>query len=546
MKNRGKKHTDNNERTKLLILLLKHKSKKIYAAGILALATILMIAHAKKFDFNEQVDINDAIEQDDSMVLDNDIDNINNEDTNTENISDSNQDDSIYYTDWEYFHIKHENGKRIIESHHYSDYVFNVETGLDEATCLECGHVITKKHIYEDGNDAISDNSATSSTKNNNDKVDNTSNSSSTSATTNSSSTIASTNSNSYTDNNGIYDNTQTDINDNSSAGTNNNNNNNNNNNSNTGTTTVTPTHTHSWSSWQYYNADKEISTCSGCNETKYQSHSYGSYSYNTSSGLEESTCSSCGNVITRSHTHQFGSWSSDNDSTHSRTCTVNGDNTTETANHNYSLVSVSSSGDSYQCSDCGHTMTLPHSHTYSGTNTRILATDSACYQTYQVCSGCGEEIVIETKTSHNYGSPSTSESGGIIYEVYTCSDCGYSYQEAHEHTAVYADRTEDVGSDDVCYRVYMYCEYPGCTIHGEVLKEEVGHNWQHGSQTVFDTTIEYDECTRCHKRINEVETVNTGARLNLFDFDRFYDCIFDERLLAKQSNSEKTLKLKI
>ncbi len=520
MKKWGSKHTNNNDRTKLLIYMLKHKNRNIYAASLLALATILMIAQAKK-DNIEDTDLSDiALEQESTIDMSNEIiEEIDNE-LQQEITPDDNS--VIYYTDWSYFHIKHIGNKKVVESHHYSDYIYNEETGNYEATCLECGHVDTKKHVEEVSIESSVENSKPVSTSNkDNNKVNDSSNTSSTTTTNNSNNNVAEESNTNQETNNG---------------------NNNNNNNTEGTKPTPKPVHQHTWSGWSYYNDSQEVSSCSDCNEKKYQSHSYGSYSYNQASGLEEATCSSCGHVITRSHTHQFSGWVADNDSTHSRTCTVNGDNTKETVSHNYSLIGQDGVNDTYRCSDCGHTMALPHSHTFNGTNTRTIGSASECYQTYQVCSGCGNEVVIETKTSHNYGAPTTSESGGMIYEVYTCSDCGYSYQEEHGHTASYVERVEDVGSDDVCYRVYLHCDYPGCSQHEDILQGEYGHNYQHGSETVFDTTIEFDECTRCHKVINEVETINTGAKVNFFNI---FDYLYDDKLLAKE-DKEKTLSLKI
>lgn len=76
-------------------------------------------------------------------------------------------------------------------------------------------------------------------------------------------------------------------------------------------------------------------------------------------------------------------------------------------------------------------------------------------------------------------------------------------------HTPVYVDKIENVSSDDVCYRVYLHCDVDGCTEHDDIFKEDVAHNYQHSTETIFDTTIEFDECTHCHKVINEVETIN-------------------------------------
>ena len=456
MKKMEEKHTNNQDRPKLLYFLLTHKNKNIYAAGILALATMLLFAHAKKNAFDDTVEFDNAIEQDNTTDISNEfIDEIDNELQQEETPSDN----SIYYTDWGLFHIKHIDNKDSVEAHHYSDYVYNEETGMDEATCKECGHMITRKHIEEASKESTSENKDNSSNSATNTK-----------------------------DNNKINDNNKEDIvvsinnsNNNQSHGNNNHNNdneenhdhgnNNHDNNGNGNNNPTTPAHTHTWSSWQYYNDSQEVSSCSSCNEKKYQSHSYGAYTYNSATGLEESTCSSC-----------------------------------------------------------GHVMTMPHSHNLGDVHTRIIASESECYQTYQVCSGCGQEVIIETKTSHNYGSPSTSESGGMIYEVYTCLDCGYSYQVEHGHTPVYTEIVENVGSDDVCYRVYLHCEYDGCSQHSDILQGEYGHDWQHGSQTIMDTTIEYDECSHCHMRKNEVEIDNSQVRANDYDYYTIYDDIYDNR----------------
>ena len=531
MKNKGEKHTNNNERTKLILFTLdNYKAKNLYAAGALGLLTMLMLVSAKKTDFNEPVDTDIVAEYSNDIETDEKTD-------NTDIVDDENQvednNDSVYYTDCGYFHIKHDGNKNSLEKHHYSDYIYNEETGKDEAKCLECGHIITKKHVSEESITEASNSSTVAK------KDDNKSNNAST----------------------GSSSSEKTNINDASSTSTSNSNSNHNNNNSSNHDAgdkdkdkdkdqdkpkpPKPPVHEHSWSNWQYYNDSQEVSECSSCHEKKYQSHSYGSYSYNKARGLEEATCSSCGHVITRSHTHQFSSWISDNDTTHSRVCTVNGDDTKETQNHSYSLISQSGSGDTYQCSTCGHTMTLPHSHSYGSVNTRKLSTESDCYQTYQVCSGCGDEIVIETKHTHNYGSPSTYEEGGITYETYTCDDCGYSYQGEHGHTPVYVDRIEDADDDDICYRVYMHCDVDGCDMHEDILKEEVAHDYQHFTEPIDGGTYEYDECMHCHDVKNEVEILDTGARINSLKLYRLLDYMFDDRMLAKEDkNIQKVLKI--
>ena len=58
----------------------------------------------------------------------------------------------------------------------------------------------------------------------------------------------------------------------------------------------------------------------------------------------------------------------------------------------------------------------------------------------------------------------------------------------------------------------------------------EYGHDWQHGSQTIMDTTIEYDECSHCHMRKNEVEIDNSQVRANDYDYYTIYDDIYDNR----------------
>lgn len=522
MKKMEEKHTNNQDRPKLLYFLLTHKNKNIYAAGILALATMLLFAHAKKNAFDDTVEFDNAIEQDNTTDISNEfIDEIDNELQQEETPSDN----SIYYTDWGLFHIKHIDNKDSVEAHHYSDYVYNEETGMDEATCKECGHMITRKHIEEASKESTSENKDNSSNSATNTKDNNKINNN------NKEDIVVSINNNqSHGNNNHNNDNEENHDHGNNNHDNNGNGNNNHNNGNGNNNNPTTPAHTHTWSSWQYYNDSQEVSSCSSCNEKKYQSHSYGAYTYNSATGLEESTCSSCGHVKTRSHTHQYGSWVSDNDATHSRTCTVNGDNSKETASHSYTLISQDGNIDTYQCNDCGHVMTMPHSHNLGDVHTRIIASESECYQTYQVCSGCGQEVIIETKTSHNYGSPSTSESGGMIYEVYTCLDCGYSYQVEHGHTPVYTEIVENVGSDDVCYRVYLHCEYDGCSQHSDILQGEYGHDWQHGSQTIMDTTIEYDECSHCHMRKNEVEIDNSQVRANDYDYYTIYDDIYDNR----------------
>ncbi len=235
----------------------------------------------------------------------------------------------------------------------------------------------------------------------------------------------------------------------------------------------------HSWLDWEYLDETYHSRTCSACNTTETEEHSYGDGVVidptHTEDGYTTYTCSVCEHsyTITDEGTatgHSWSDWADDeNGSTHSRSC--DSDEATETIEHNFDYD--------------------------NGTTTSATCTEDE-YVTY-TCTDCGAEKVVTnegTATGHSW---SDWEYLDEKYHSRTCSACGETEQEEHTYgTGVVTDPT----CNDSGYTTHT------CEVCNGSYKDNETSATGHNLDTYHDpdTHITYTYCTECNEVFDEVE----------------------------------------
>lgn len=267
-----------------------------------------------------------------------------------------------------------------------------------------------------------------------------------------------------------------------------------------------------------YQNADgKHWQVCTVCNEATAKTNCSGSTKHVSGTDTHSITCSTCKNVKTVSCT--FGSWSSAGPSGHSRTCTANGCNNKQTADH--SMANVGTDGSTYhavKCNDCSYTKSYSESCTYPSTyqsddthhwkvctacNTAGSKTTHTGTSTYNEAAGthtigcaCGKNVTVPCEygswTNNIFGSNhrrtcnvgnqphyeeaahnlTTSGTDGQQTHTIACSDCSYSTTESCTFSGV-----SYVQGDTQHWKVCTKCNTKGTmTNHsGQLTSNEDG-----------------------------------------------------------------------
>lgn len=229
--------------------------------------------------------------------------------------------------------------------------------------------------------------------------------------------------------------------------------------------------HLHHWGDWTD-NGTNEIRRCNDdSSHTETRNHSYGAYVYDVTTGKDVATCSQCGHKISRDHEHHYGEWM-DNGTNEKRVCS---DDSTHVEYRDHTMGEYSYNNqtgkDEAHCSTCSHVDSIIHEHHLGNEQIEKVATADVCYKTYQVCSDCNEKKYNATVTTHTY----TDWIYKNGHEERTCTICGFVDVRNHEHNWQYTTQNVD-GNLDVCYQDIRYCDACGTT---EVLDSH-GHDYDY------------------------------------------------------------------
>ena len=234
--------------------------------------------------------------------------------------------------------------------------------------------------------------------------------------------------------------------------------------------------HLHHWGAWTD-NGTNEIRRCNDdSSHTETRNHSYGAYVYDATTGKDVATCSQCGHKISRDHEHHYGEWM-DNGTNEKRVCSDDSSHI-ETRSHTMGAYTYNSSTglEESHCSTCSHVDTRAHSHHYGSDAEEIVGEAGVCYKTYHVCSDCSNKEYTSTVTAHTMSGYTYNPSTGL--EEATCSKCGYVATQAHTNHH-WVQMTEEVqGDGTVCYRTYNECS----DCHTKVDVQDHNHgfgDWQ-------------------------------------------------------------------
>ena len=181
--------------------------------------------------------------------------------------------------------------------------------------------------------------------------------------------------------------------------------------------------------------AGKKIKKCPYCygiaSEQKIPATGHKWGEWKTVSGVRQRVCSACGITETEGqHLHNWSEWTSVDDKIHSRSCKDCGD--TQKESHSFeSVVTPATETErgytTYTCTECGYSYkdnyTDVHIHAYGPWVYSENNTHS------RICTACGEGRETESCTFGQVvvTAPTETSAG---YTTYTCTVCGYSYQD--------------------------------------------------------------------------------------------------------------------
>lgn len=171
--------------------------------------------------------------------------------------------------------------------------------------------------------------------------------------------------------------------------------------------------------------------------------------------------------------------------------------------------------------------------------------------KTYQKCSVCGDEHVIETTAPLGHSTDGVkwtkgdnSNVGWVVNQPYPCAD-GTKTRECdicHEKEILTVPATEEHQLTDWIVTVEPTCTTTGtrvkkCTVCGNVVKTEtigaLGHDFQNyvdDNKPACCDQYETGTCTRC----NAKNTRKTSGPIRAHKFTRYVPATFDGRLAAR------------
>ena len=238
--------------------------------------------------------------------------------------------------------------------------------------------------------------------------------------------------------------------------------------------------HTHSWGACTYVdeNTEKRVSK-DNPNIFETQGHTWGAWTYNSATGLDESTCSTCHHKRTKTHqeehTHTWGAWTYVDDNTEQRVCTTDPTHV-ETQGHTWGAWTYNSSTglDESTCSTCNHTRTRAHTYTFGEWQ------DNGANEIRY----CVEDPSITETREHSMGAFNYDAASG--QDVSECATC--SHKEYQTHTFTWSE-WQDNGANEIRY-----------STDGSNLSETRDHSM---GEIHYDSSTEQDvsECATCsHK----------------------------------------------
>lgn len=156
----------------------------------------------------------------------------------------------------------------------------------------------------------------------------------------------------------------------------------------------------------------------------------------------ERENCALCGDVcIQDPHNHTYGNYISVDDGTHKRTCAC-GNESIEA--HSYSSWLVTDNGtNSRTCSSCNHTETVTHTCSLKD-RTESVGNQDCCYVIVTTCEIAGCSYESRVPVSHHFQVESN-----MFGSIYTCYDCGYSYEETNSLSPFSLRESENENSNN-------------------------------------------------------------------------------------------------
>ena len=249
----------------------------------------------------------------------------------------------------------------------------------------------------------------------------------------------------------------------------------------------VTPDH--EWGKWVDDNNGKTHSHTCECGETESEAHIFNNGTVtekatHTETGVMTYTCEDCGYTydeeIPVTPDHEFGKWTPAEGGTHEKTCAC-GETVSEkcvwddgviTRRPTHTAVGIRE----FTCTVCGHTRIreIPKTTTHTWGSWIPDAANNNGHIRVCICGeretaphNCGDGVITKAATHTETG-----------IKTYTCSDCGYSYNEVipvtSEHTW-----TEWKANGDGTHTVACACgetEKKACSYDGGVVTKQPTH----------------------------------------------------------------------
>ena len=298
---------------------------------------------------------------------------------------------------------------------------------------------------------------------------------------------------------------------------------------------TVVPATGHNPSAWVNTDVENHYKVCSVCGEhIDEAAHSFGDWSYNPETGLQERTCTVCGYKATKAHTHvlQFHA-------AVAHTCVSDG------------TIAY------YECTEChrrfkdeGQTIELvsitdPASHSLNHVDAVAATCTATGTMEHWHCSVCGKDYTdsnasgqLQTTVIAALGhdlenidavAATCTEAGHTAYKH--CLRCGLYFNAAGTQTIDLASTVVAATGHSTSAWVTTDAEfhYKVCSVCGEHL-DEAAHSfgeWTYNAQR--DTEV--NECTVCHReveRVHEHELVFHAAVTHTCAVDgniAYYEC---------------------
>ena len=249
-----------------------------------------------------------------------------------------------------------------------------------------------------------------------------------------------------------------------------------------TKTTTVSATGNHTYT-YSTLNDTQHKATCSVCNTTQNQNHTWNSGTVTKAAtcaetGIKTYTCTVCNGqkqeTIAKTNDHNYGSWTELSTTQHQATCKTC--NTTKSESHTWD----------------------------NGTVTKAATCAETGIKTFKctACSGQKTETIAKT-TNHNYGS--WTELSTTQHQA-TCKTCNTTKSESHtwdNGTVTKAATCAETG-----IKTYKCTACSGQKT--ETIAKTTDHNY--GSWTELNSTQHQATCKACNTSKTESHTWNSGT----------------------------------